>query len=58
MSEKLFAKSIRKSGVVQLMMNNNVNLSFCLPHLAYKIVDKFEQFYFVEVIFDAIKYLK
>jgi hypothetical protein len=41
-----------------MMVNNNVNLSFCLPHLAYRIQDKCEQAHFVEVIFDAVKYLK
>jgi hypothetical protein len=40
------------------MINNNVNLSFCLPHLAYRIQDKCEQAYFVEVVFNAISYLK
>ena len=51
-------ESIKKSGVVQMLINNNVNLSFCLPHMAYRIVDKCEQAHFVEVIFDAVKYLK
>jgi hypothetical protein len=41
-----------------MMINNNVNLSFCLPHLAYRIHDKCEQAHFVEVIFDAVEYLR
>ena len=51
-------ESIRKEGVIDILINNWIRLSFCLPHLAYKITDKCEQTYFVEVIFNAIKYLK
>lgn len=55
---KTIYESITKYGVVDLYINNCVNLSFCLPHLAYKIHDKCEQGNFVEVIFDSFKYLK
>jgi hypothetical protein len=51
-------ESVRKDGIIDILINNWVRLSFCLPHLAYKITDKCEQTYFVEVIFNAIKYLK
>ena len=52
-------ESVRKEGIIDnIQINNWVRLSFCLPHLAYKITDKCEQSHFVEVIFNAIKYLK
>ena len=54
--EKIF--SIRADGVVDLLINSCTKLNFCLPHLAYKITEKNEQTKFVEVIFDAISYLK
>lgn len=50
--------SIRADGVVDLLINSCTKLNFCLPHLAYKITEKNEQTKFVEVIFDAISYLK
>lgn len=55
---KLIYENIRKDGTVEISINNCVNLSFCLPHLAYKILDKCEQSNFVEVIFNASKYLE
>jgi hypothetical protein len=51
-------ESIRKEGIIDMLINNWIRLSFCLPHLAYKITNKCEQTYFVEVIFNAINYLK
>lgn len=55
---KLIYEKIRKYGTVEIYINNCVNLSFCLPHLAYKILDKCEQSNFVPVIFNASKYLE
>ncbi|CAF0863859.1 unnamed protein product [Brachionus calyciflorus] len=55
---KTIYESIKKNGIVNLYINNCVNLSFCLPHLAYRISGKCEQSNFVEVIFDSFKYLK
>ena len=55
---RLNKNSIRNDGIISMLINNSVNLSFCLPHLAYKISEKCEQTYFVEIIFDAIKYLR
>jgi hypothetical protein len=50
--------SIKTNGIINMSINKCVNLSFCLPHLAYKISEKCEQTYFVEIVFDAIKYLR
>lgn len=55
---KVIYECISKDGIVDILINNCVSLSFCLPHLAYKISDKCEQSNFVEVIFNASKYLK
>ena len=56
--EHLNLESIKRHGVLDLLINNCTKLSFCLPHLAYKISEKHEQTQFVDVIFNAIKYLK
>lgn len=55
---KIIYESIKKDGIINILINNCVNLSFCMPHLAYQITDKCEQTNFVEVVFDAYKYLK
>jgi hypothetical protein len=54
----IYLISIKNEGIVNILFNNCIRLSFCLPHLAYKITEKCEQTHFVEVIFDAFKYLK
>ena len=55
---KSMDRSIKMNGVVDLFVNNCTKLSFCLPHLAYKIPEKNEQTKFVETVFDAAKYLR
>lgn len=51
-------KALKKMVLLTFLINNFTKLSFCLPHLAYKISDKHEQTQFVDIIFNAIKYLK
>ncbi len=51
-------ESIRRCGVINLLINNCTKLSFCLPHLAYRIAEKQDQTQFVDIILSASKFLK